>query len=271
MPNERCLVCVHAHPDDEALFSGGVMARYAAEGARVVLITCTDGSLGFAPDGTGVEDPGHDRATVAAARRDELAASAALLGVSRLVQLGHQDSGMQGWPQNDLPTSFVNQPLEMVAAQVGAVLAEERPQVVVTYDANGFYGHPDHVHAHRATMQAVASSGSVRRVYFPAIPQTLLEGFLDLARDAGLVLPEWLDAPDWGAPDGLVQTEVDCTAWVRAKHEALAAHATQIDNADLVGLPDELFDAVFGVERFIRGLDRTGTSLPETDLYEGIE
>lgn len=73
-----------------------------------------------------------------------------------------------------------------------------------------------------------------------------------------------------GTPDELVATEVDCTPWVRTKHAALAAHATQVDNADLVGMPDDLFDAVFGIERYVRGLDRTGTALPEDDLYEGV-
>jgi len=270
VPTAPCLLCVHAHPDDEALFSGGVMARYAAEGVRSVLVTCTDGSLGYAPDGTGVGEAGHDRAAVAAARRAELEASASLLGVDRLEVLGHQDSGMLGWPQNEFASSFINQPLDGVVEELLEVMDAERPQVVVTYDDNGFYGHPDHVYAHRATMAAVERAGYVEKVYFPAIPETLLKGFLDLARDGGLVLPEWLEDPDWGAPDDLVATEVDCTAWVRAKHAALAAHASQVDNADLVGLPDELFDAVFGVERFIRGLDRTGTALPEHDLFEGV-
>ena len=270
MPAARCLLCVHAHPDDEALFSAGVMARYASEGVRSVLITCTDGSLGFAPDGTGPRDAGHDRATVAAARRCDLEASAGLLGVDRLVTLDYADSGMLGWAENDMPSAFINQPLSEGAGRIAEVIVQEAPQVIVTYDERGFYGHPDHVYAHRATMAAVAATGAAAKVYFPAIPESLLAGFLDLARDAGMVLPEWLEAPDWGTPDHLVATEVDCTAWVRVKHAALAAHATQVDNADLVGMPDDLFDAVFGVERYVRGLDPTGTPLPEHDLFQGV-
>jgi LmbE family N-acetylglucosaminyl deacetylase len=91
-----------------------------------------------------------------------------------------------------------------------------------------------------------------------------------MAVDAGMVLPEWLEDPDWGTPDELVATQVDCTPWVRVKHAALAAHVSQGDNDDLVGLPDELFDAVFGVERFVRALDLTGTPLPEDDLFAGV-
>lgn len=270
MTAPRCLLCVHAHPDDEALFTAGVMARYAAEGARSVLVTCTDGSLGYAPDGTGPEDPSHDRAVVAKARRVELEASCDLLGVDRLEQFGYVDSGMVGWPQNDEPGAFIRQDLGEVADRIAAVLDEERPQVVVTYDANGFYGHPDHVFTHRATMAAVARATSVQKVYFPAVPASMLTGFLELAVGAGMTLPEWLEEPDWGTPDELVATEVDCTAWVRVKHAALAAHASQVDNADLVGMPSEVFDLVFGTERYVRAYDATGTPLPETDLFEGI-
>lgn len=270
MPADRTLLCVHAHPDDEALFTAGIMARYAAAGVRSVLVTCTDGGLGFSPDGIAPGEDSHDPAAVARTRLAELEASAALLGVDRLEVLGYADSGMAGWAQNSFATSFINQPLDGVAARIAEVIDEERPQVVVTYDANGFYGHPDHIHAHLATMAAVASTDAVRKVYFPAIPQSMLDAFLALAVDAGMVLPEWLEEPDWGTPDELVATTVDCTPWVRVKHAALAAHASQGDNDDLVGLPDELFDAIFGVERFVRALDLTGTPLPEDDLFAGV-
>jgi LmbE family N-acetylglucosaminyl deacetylase len=270
VPRPRSLLCVHAHPDDEALFTAGVMARYAAEGVRSTLVTCTDGSLGFAPDGTGPTDPNHDRDIVTKARIVELGASCDLLGVDRLELLGYHDSGMTGWPQNEEAGAFINQDLDEVAARIAGVIAEERPQVIVTYDANGFYGHPDHMFAHRATMAAVAASSGVAKVYFPAVPASMLAGFLDLAVGAGMVLPEWLEDPDWGTPDELVQTEVDCTPWVRVKHAALAAHATQADNADLVRMPDEVFDLVFGTERYVRALDTTSTPLPEHDLFEGI-
>jgi len=270
MPVPRGLLCVHAHPDDEALFTAGVMARYASEGVRSVLVTCTDGSLGFAPDGTGPQDPGHDRDLVAKARRVELERSASLLGVDRLELLGYHDSGMVGWPQNDEEGAFIRQDLDEVAARIAVVIDEERPQVVVTYDANGFYGHPDHIFTHRATMAAVAASDSVEKLYFPAVPASMLQGFLDLAVEAGMTLPEWLEAPDWGTPDELVATEVDCTPWVRVKHAALAAHASQVDNADLVGMPEEVFDVVFGTERYVRARDTTGTELPEHDLFEGV-
>jgi LmbE family N-acetylglucosaminyl deacetylase len=270
VPERHCLLCVHAHPDDEALFTAGVMARYAAQGVRSVLVTCTDGSLGFAPDGTAPHSAGHDRAAVARARRTELEDSARVLGVDRLVCFGFEDSGMAGWPENEASGAFINQPLDAVAARIATVIGEERPQVVVTYDANGFYGHPDHIATHRATLAAVDATRTVEKLYFPALPATVLAAYLSLARDMGLVLPEWLEDPDWGVADELVQTEVDCSAYVAQKHEALAAHASQTDNADLVGLPDELFALVFGTERFVRAFDSTGTPLPEDDLFAGV-
>lgn len=270
MSAPRCLLCVHAHPDDEALFTAGVMARYANEGVRSVLVTCTDGSLGFAPDGTAPHADGHDRSVVARARRTELEDSARVLGVDRLEWLGFEDSGMAGWPENALATSFVNQPIDKVADRIADVIVAERPQVVVTYDSNGFYGHPDHIATHDATIAALDRTGVVEKVYFPAIPTSMLAAYLELAREMGLVLPEWLQDPDWGVPDELVRTEVDCSAYVARKHDALAAHATQTDNADLVGLPEELFALVFGTERFVRAFDSTGTALPEDDLFAGV-
>ena len=183
MPPDLCLLCVHAHPDDEALFSAGVMARYAAEGVRSVLVTCTDGGLGFAPDGDRAERRGPRSATRSrAARRAELEASCALLGVDRLETLGLRglrDDGLAAERRCRRRSS--NQPLDEVAARIAAVIDEERPQVVVTYDANGFYGHPDHVFTHRATMAAVGRARGSRRSTSPRSRRRSSQGFLDLA------------------------------------------------------------------------------------------
>ncbi len=265
------LLCVHAHPDDEALFTAGIEAHYARRGVRQVLITCTVGQLGFDSDGIGCEDARHDPARVAAERVAELKSSCEILGIDRLEVLGYHDSGMAGWAQNEAPGAFVQQPIDEVAARIAAVIEEERPQVVVTYADDGFYGHPDHIHTHRATMAAVAATdGIVEKVYFVAMPKTAIEGFLALAEESGMDLPEWLDGElIFGTDDDLVQTIIDCGDVVGLKHQALAAHASQVDNADLVGMDDELFEAVFSVEMFVRGFDVTNAPLPETDLFAG--
>jgi LmbE family N-acetylglucosaminyl deacetylase len=267
------MLCVHAHPDDEALFTGGVEALYASRGVRQVLVTCTNGALGFDNEGRGSQDEGFAGGDVVATRAAELDASAAILGIDRVVTLGYGDSGMAGWAANDHPSAFVRQPLDEAADRLAAIIAEERPQVVVTYGADGFYGHPDHVRAHEVTVAAVERSGDiVTRLYTVAVASSTLAAFIELASASGMDLPDWIgQGLIVGTPDELVQTTVDCSEVVDVKHRALAAHATQVDNADLVAMDDELFGAIFGTESFVRHLDRTGSPLPETDLFQGIE
>ena len=265
------LLCVHAHPDDEALFTGGIEAHYADREVRQVLVTCTNGALGFDGQGRGSREEHFDADPVVATRSAELEASAEILGIDRVVMLGYADSGMAGWPENEHPDAFVNQPRDEVVARLVALMEEERPQVVVTYDANGFYGHPDHIAAHEVTVAAVEACGIPDKLYTVAIPETALAGFVELAEHGGMDLPDWIaDGLVVGTPDQLVQTVIDCSDVVDRKHRALAAHATQTDNADLVAMDDELFDAIFGTEMFVRMIDRTGAPLPETDLFAGV-
>ena len=139
------LMAVHAHPDDEATGTGGVLAQYAAEGIRTVLVTCTDGGCGDGPGGVKPGDPGHDPAAVALMRRQELQASCEVLKISDLEMLDYADSGMTGWPSNDAPGSFWQTPVQEGAARLAELMRHYRPDVVVTYDEKGFYGHPDHI------------------------------------------------------------------------------------------------------------------------------
>ncbi len=269
-PRGLTLLAVHAHPDDEALFTGGALARYAAEGVRTVLVTCTGGELGYGPGGVPVHTAGHDPATVATTRRLELEASCRLLGVAELELLGYRDSGMVGWAENRAPGAFAATPVAEAAERLAALLERHRPQVVVTYDRDGFYGHPDHVQAHRATMAAVERTGVVDKTYFVAVPRSHLAMAAELADAAGLALPDWLASPAFGTEDHLVTTTLDCRASAAVKYEALAAHATQLDNAFLLGLGQELFAEALGVEWYVRGPDRTGGPLPEDDLFAGL-
>src|ERR1700760_535929 len=135
------LMAVHAHPDDEATGTGGVLAKAAAEGIRTVLVTCTDGRCGDGPGGVKPGEPGHDPDAVAALRRTELEASRRVLGVTDLELLGYRDSGMMGWSGNTAPGAFWTTPVEVAAARLAALMDRFRPDVVVTYDANGFFRH----------------------------------------------------------------------------------------------------------------------------------
>jgi LmbE family N-acetylglucosaminyl deacetylase len=266
------LMAVHAHPDDEALFTGGVLAHYAELGVQTVVVTCTDGALGDLAGEAG-RRPGAagDGAAVGAQRWAELEASCAALGVAHLEGLGFHDSGMMGWAENDAPDAFWNVPVARAADRLAGLIARYRPQVVVTYDADGFYGHPDHIQAHRVTVAAVEGVGTVDKLYFVAIPRSALAGFADLARDAGMALPGWVEGePAFGTDDELVATFVDCSGVVDAKYRALAAHASQVDNAFFLDMGPELFGQIFSVESFVRSHDRSGAPLPEDDLFAGL-
>src|SRR5579862_7322994 len=225
------LMCVHAHPDDEAISTGGVLARYSDEGIRTVLVTCTNGELGDGPGGVKPGDPAHTPDVVVALRRKELDASCRALGISHLELLGYHDSGMVGWPQNDAPEAFWNTDVGKAGARLAELMEHYRPQVVVTYDENGFYGHPDHIQAHRITMAATAATGIPQKVYFSAVPRSMIKGFGELLAEHGVEPPEVLEEqPDFGTPDELITTWIDGTKYVDQKFDSLSAHASQTEN-----------------------------------------
>jgi LmbE family N-acetylglucosaminyl deacetylase len=269
------LMAVHAHPDDEATGTGGVLARYAAEGMQTVLVTCTDGRCGDAPGGIKPGEPGHDPEAVVALRRAELEASCAVLGVSHLEVLGYPDSGMMGWPQNDAPGSFWTTPVTEAAERLAKLMQHYRPDVVVTYDENGFYGHPDHIQANRITMAAVAASGIAAKVYWTTIPQEKLEEFGRTMRELGADWdepdPSAEDAPPpMGLPSAQITTWVDATKFAGQKFDALAAHVSQADNAFFLRMGREKFAELMGVETFVRVIDSTSAPVPEDDLFAGL-
>ncbi|MDQ1537792.1 MAG: hypothetical protein QOE58_2185 [Actinomycetota bacterium] len=269
------LMAVHAHPDDEATGTGGILARYAAEGIRTVLVTCTDGGCGDGPGGVKPGEPGHDPASVTAMRRLELEASCAVLKVSDLEMLGYADSGMMGWATNHAPGSFWQTPVEAAAARLSELMERYQPDVVVTYDENGFYGHPDHIQAHRITMAAVALSRIPAKVYWTTVPRSMMAEFGKVMREHGV---DW-DEPDVsadaspleiGLPDDEISTWVDAKEFGGQKFDALAAHASQGENIFFLRMGKDTFTELMGVETFVRVHDTTGASLPEDDLFAGL-
>ncbi|MDT0306504.1 PIG-L family deacetylase [Streptomyces sp. DSM 44917] len=274
------LMAVHAHPDDEATGTGGVLARYAAEGVRTVLVTCTDGGCGDGPGGVKPGDPGHDAAAVVRMRRRELEASCGILKVSHLETLDYADSGMMGWPANDAPGSFWRTPVAEGAARLAELMRRYRPDVVVTYDENGFYGHPDHIQANRITMAALEMTAlemtaPTPKVYWTTAPRSMMKRFGDVMREFG---PEGYE-PDpeeaaaiaeIGLPDEEVTTWVDTTAFGGQKFDALAAHASQGENIFFLRMGRERFTELMGVETFVRVRDTTGAAVPENDLFAGL-
>jgi len=264
------LMCVHAHPDDEAISTGGVLARYSDEGIRTVLVTCTNGELGDGPGGVKPGDPAHTPDVVVALRRKELDASCRALGISHLELLGYHDSGMVGWPQNDAPEAFWNTDVGKAGARLAELMEAYRPQVVVTYDENGFYGHPDHIQANRVTVAAIEQSSVPEKLYYPAVPLSALGRFRDMLADHGVeVPPEVRDAP-FGTPDEQIGAIVDCSAVAARKYESLSAHASQSENIFFLAFGPDLFAEVFSQEAFVRVRDRTGAVGVEHDLFAGL-
>jgi LmbE family N-acetylglucosaminyl deacetylase len=264
------MVCVHAHPDDEALFTAGITLLYGDRGYRVVLVTCTNGQLGLDDHGRPGSDPRHDVEVTRATRAAELQRAAVVAGFSRVVTLGYDDSGMTGWAQNDSPDAFMNADVGCVARTLAAVMDEEDASVVVTYDENGFYGHPDHVMANVVTRAALDLALSPQRLYYPVVPKGVLEEFVTGATAKGVYLPAWILNAEYSVYGDTVSTTMDVRAFAQRKHQAIATHASQVDNADLVTMDEELFTLLFGIEYYQRAWSRGVTSGDETDLFGGL-
>ena len=271
MDRELTLLAVHAHPDDEVLGTGGLFARCADEGIRTVLVTCTNGEQGDGPGGVKPGEDGHDDAAVAAQRLVELRASVEALGIAHVELLGYRDSGMVGWETNQHPEAFSNIPVESAAERVVALLEKYRPQVVVTYDENGGYGHPDHIQAHRVAVAAFESSGIADKLYYTAVPRSGIARLAEFFAESGIDLSNELPDDDFGTPDELLTTQIDTSEYVENKRKALAAHASQTENFFLNQLPEEAQGMVFSQEWFIRVQSRV--AVPEgmeTDVFAGL-
>ena len=290
---DRRLLLVHAHPDDETIATGAVMAKYAAEGAAVTLVTCTLGEEGeiLLPELSHLAADQEDG--LGSHRQDELAEAMSALGVSDWRLLGgagrYRDSGMIGTPPNERADCFWRADLLQAATDLVGVIRETRPQVVVTYDDFGGYGHPDHIQAHRVTHYAIAlaesptfrpdlgPAWSVAKAYWTAFPRSVIVAGIDALKAQG-VEDEFtaMDPNDlpFACDDALVTTAVDATAFLDRKMDALRAHRTQVNvEGGFFALSNNLGSEAFGVEyfRLARGergeLDAAGR---ETDLFAGL-
>lgn len=275
-PASRRLLLVHAHPDDETIETGATMARYAAQGAHVTLVTCTLGELGE------IIPPGLAHLSAEAGgglggyRIGELDAACAALGVTDHRFLGgagrFRDSGMMGLPGNDAPDSFWRADPDAAAGLLLRIIAEVRPQVMISYDQHGFYGHPDHIQAHRVAWRAFSEArGVVSKFYATALPlsalarATALDGtsFTKVASAAAL---------PFGVPDDEVTTAIDGRDYLEAKLAAMRAHATQLTvDRMFYALSDGIGLRALGTEYYtlLSPAHPAGTSW-EDDLFAGI-
>jgi N-acetyl-1-D-myo-inositol-2-amino-2-deoxy-alpha-D-glucopyranoside deacetylase len=286
----RRLLLVHAHPDDESIGTGATMAKYAAEGAQVTLVTCTLGELGeiippelrhlaFDADGG-----------LGQYRIGELAAACEALGVTDHRFLGRpgkwRDSGMMGSPSNDWDGCFWRADVDEAARDLLTVIEEVRPQVIVTYDDNGFYGHPDHIQAHRVAWRAFEmADGRVDKFYATAMPKSVLAEAMALLQDNGsaptdlggadFTRVESVDDLPFGTDDEKVTTRIDAGAYLDAKLAAMRAHASQIAvDSPFFALSDMVGRRALGTEYYTLlagpGTPARPDGSLEDDLFAGL-
>jgi LmbE family N-acetylglucosaminyl deacetylase len=252
-----------------------VLATYSDQGIRTVIVTCTNGEFGDGPGGVKPGANGHDEQAVARQRLAELRESAAILGVSDLELLGYHDSGMPEWEYKDRPDAFCNIPEADVAARISGLMEKYRPQVLITYDDQGPYQHPDHVHASRAAQAAFAGSGIAAKLYLTAMRRSDWQKIWDALRELGEEVPDF-EAMDADArrqadeSEQRVTTSVDIRPVLARKRDALFAHGSQIQESWFSKIPQDIVEATFGREHFIRASDTTGAPLPEDDLFAGL-
>ena len=276
------ILLVHAHPDDETIGTGATMAHYAAAGVPVTLVTCTLGEEGeiYVPELAQLAADQADQ--LGGYRIGELAAACAALGVSDHRFLGgagrYRDSGMMGTAANDHPRCFWRADLEEAAGQLLAVMAEVRPQVLITYDPNGFYGHPDHIQAHRVAMRAAELATDQgfgpAKIYWTAVPKSLLalgmEQFAN-AKDNPFEGVRDVDELPFGTPDEEIAARIDSPAGRQAKVAAVRAHATQIPPGSWLHTIAGTQNGALGAEHYILAAGERGPGEGphqwETDLF----
>ena len=261
------LVSFHAHPDDEAIPTGGVLAKAADAGHRVVIVFATRGEHGEVPDG--FLEPGE---SLRDRRVEETHRSAEILGVQRVEFLGYVDSGMMGTPENDAPESFWQADIDEAATQLAAILRDEDADVLTIYDDHGVYGHPDHIQVYRVGVRAAELAGT-GRVYESTANRDAIVGGLLEAQEMGVEMPGDLDPTafdDFGVREDQITTVVDVTDFLDVKRASMRAHASQIsDTSFFLTIPDEFFARAFAQEWYIRR-DRPPSDEMETSLFDGI-
>jgi mycothiol S-conjugate amidase len=285
------LLAVHAHPDDESSKGAATMARYVREGVQVLVVSCTGGERGdvlnpaLAADEAYMANYAHDIASV---RRAEMERARDILGIEH-VWLGFVDSGYpEGDPPPPLPEGcFALVPLEEASAPLVAIVREFRPHVIVTYDEQGGYPHPDHVKCHEVTIEAFEGAAdpdrypgtgepwqALKLYYHQTFHKQRVQALHDSAVEAGIESPygewleKWVDDPEHAKH---LTTFVPCGEWFPVRDEALKAHASQVDpEGRWFAMPTELQQAAWPTEDYELARSLVDTTIPEDDLFAGV-
>ena len=288
MPKTFTLMLVHAHPDDECSSTGGLILKSAGAGHRVVLITCTNGEMGKMEHLDVKLDPDSeaDQNRLGEIRIEELKRAARILQVSAVHTLGYRDSGMDGWAGNGHPAAFRNADPEEAVGRIVGHIRRYRPDVVVTYNEQGGYGHPDHVMAHKVTTEAIGSAADparfpenggaawrVPKLYYTAWSRSRMLRTWRWMKCFGQKTP--LDDPDfredrYGTPDELITTRVDIRRYLRRKWQALAAHRSQIDGNFFWWFIRMTGRWLYNEESFVCAEAQVETRAGERSVFEGL-
>ncbi|WP_026066335.1 mycothiol conjugate amidase Mca [Actinoalloteichus spitiensis] len=287
MAEKLRLMTVHAHPDDESSKGAATLAKYVADGHEVMVVTCTGGEAGS------ILNPAMDRPDVleniTEIRREEMAKAAAILGVHHR-WLGFVDSGLpEGDPLPPLPEGcFARTDLDVSTEALVRVVREFRPHVVITYDENGGYPHPDHIRCHEVSVAAFDAAPDPDRFpgagdpwqplklyYCHGFSRARMQTFHDTLTSRGVESPyaEWLENWDPTRPDVMerVTTRVECADYFETRDAALLAHATQIDpNSRWFAVPVDIQREVWPTEEYELVRSLVDTTLPEDDLFAGV-
>jgi N-acetyl-1-D-myo-inositol-2-amino-2-deoxy-alpha-D-glucopyranoside deacetylase len=278
--DELTLLAVHAHPDDESISTGGILAKYSAKGRRTVLVYATGGEAGdiLNPDFV-TPKPGLNIKEI---RAIELAAAVKVLTVETVYFLGYRDSGMAGSPQNHHPQAFAQADIQEATARLVEIIRRVRPHVIVTYNEKGTYLHPDHIMANRVTLRAFQASADARfeigealapwqpaKLYYTAIPLERIRRMYKIVTERGQ--DPGFDPDVIGTPEEKITTVVDVRKYLSRKLEALHCHQSQMNpNSIIRQMSEEFREEVMGYEHFECVHGCTATDTKETDLFEGL-
>jgi LmbE family N-acetylglucosaminyl deacetylase len=274
------LMALFAHPDDEAFGTGGTISRYSQENVDVSLVCATRGEAGE------ISDPSFATPdSLGEVRENELRCAAETMGIKQLIFLNYRDSGMAGTQENQNPLAFINIPSEIVIPKLVGLIRRLQPEVVVTFEPNGGYGHPDHIAIHRHTVAAFQAAGNpdqypelgdawqAKRLFYTAIPRSFFEAMRAQMEELGLDTEEleWMNDTTLGWPDEKVHVNLDVAPTVELKWDALNCHRTQFGPGNLFRrLPKEKVMKLMQTEHFSLAWPEPQSDQKLSGLFDGL-
>jgi LmbE family N-acetylglucosaminyl deacetylase len=273
------LMAVHAHPDDEAIGTGGILKKYSGQGIRTILVLATKGEAG---EMDGRVPVGQEKERIPDRRLKELECSCRILDVHRVHFLGYRDSGMAGTPENRLNMAFAMADPEEATRRLVEIIRHEKPHVITTYNENGTYGHPDHIAVNRTTVSAFHNAGRMDcypdldlevweplKLYSQAIPLSRIRKIAEFMKNRAKELG--IDPESMGTPDEAITTWVDIRPVLEDKFAAIGCHKSQIgENSFFNQFTPSQRQALFDFECFVWIAGQIRPGARETDLFEGI-